>query len=300
MGVPQPALRQRLHRLARPFPYGVSLAALTLLTSLASLPVGAQVSQRGPQRIVTLSPSLTDAVCALGYCAQLVGTDRYSDNPNQSATLPKLGGLADAQIERIVTLRPDMVLLGPRSRAGERLTALGVPVQVFDSRTHADLKRMLLALGQSLGVPTRAAELVQRIDKEIDAAAKRVPQALRGRSVYIEVGPGPNAASEKSFIGETAARLGLVNVVGSDMGLFPKINPEMIVRRAPDLIIGPRASLMNVAERPGWADLPAVRQQQMCMLDDARWELISRPGPRLGDAAQLLVDCLVSLPSVKR
>lgn len=276
------------------------LAALTLLTSLAGFPAVAQVSPRGPQRIVTLAPSLTDAVCALGYCAQLVGTDRYSDNPDQAATLPKLGGLADAQIERIVTLRPDLVLLGPRSRAGERLGALGVPVQVFDSRTHADLRRMLLALGQSLGVPVRAAELVQRMDKEMDAAARRVPQALRGRRVYIEVGPGPNAASDKSFIGETAARLGLLNVVGADMGLFPKINPEMIVRRAPDLIIGPRASLIHVAERPGWSDMPAVRQQQICMIDDARWELISRPGPRLGEAAHLLADCLLGLPPAKR
>ena len=295
-----PAQRKRFQSLPHALPWCVGVVALTLFIGLAGEPVRAQVSPRGPQRIITLSPSLTDAVCALGYCAKLVGTDRYSDNPNQAASLPKLGGLADVQIERIVTLRPDMVLIGPRSRAGERLTALGVPVQVFDSRTHADLKRMLLALGQSLGVPARAAELIQRIDKDIDAAAKRVPQAVRGRSVYIEVGPGPNAASEKSFIGETAARLGLVNVVGGDMGLFPKINPEMIVRRAPDLIIGPRASLIHVAERPGWSDLPALRQQQICMLDDARWELISRPGPRLGDAAQLLADCLVGLPPAKR
>jgi iron complex transport system substrate-binding protein len=300
MKVHPPALRKRVHCLPHARPKGVGLVALTLLTGLAGMPAAAQMNPRVPQRIVTLSPSLTDAVCALGYCAQLVGTDRYSDNPNQAASLPKLGGLADVQIERIVTLRPDMVLLGPRSRAGERLTALGVPVQVFDARTHADLKHTLLALGQLLGVPTRAAELIQRMDKEIDAAARRVPLALRGRSVYIEVGSGPNAASEKSFIGETAARLGLVNVVGSDMGLFPKINPEMIVRRAPDLIIGPRASLIHVAERPGWSDLPALRQQQICMLDDARWELISRPGPRLGDAAHLLADCLVGLPPARR
>lgn len=298
---PQPsALRRQIRRLARPLPRGVGVAALTLLTGLAGWQAAAQATPRVPQRIVTLSPSLTDTVCALGYCAQLVGTDRYSDHPDQAPTLPKLGGLADVQIERIVALRPDLVLLGPRSRAGERLTALGVPVQVFDARTHADLKRMLLALGQSLGVPARAAELIQRMDKEIDAAARRVPLALRGRSVYIEVGPGPNAASEKSFIGETVARLGLVNVVGADMGLFPKINPEMIVRRSPDLIIGPRASLIHVTERPGWSDLPALRQQQICLLDDARWELISRPGPRLGDAAQLLADCLVSLPPAKR
>ncbi|MDP2017416.1 ABC transporter substrate-binding protein, partial [Hydrogenophaga sp.] len=169
-----------------------TLAMLGLLGGMAA-PALAQ------HRIITLSPSLTEAVCALGHCAELVGTDRHSSWPGTVSRLPKVGGLQDAQIEHIVALRPDMVLLGPRSRAGERLTELGVPVQVFDARTHADLKRMLLALGQSLGEQARAAELVQRIDRELDAAARRVPAALRGRSVYVEVGIGPTAASAKSF-----------------------------------------------------------------------------------------------------
>ncbi len=271
-------------------------AALTLATGLAGASLHAQEKGRVPQRIVTLSPSLTDAVCALGHCAQLVGTDRYSVGPGAVSTLPKVGGLADAQIENIVMLRPDMVLLGPRSRAAERLSALGVPVQVFDSRTHADLKRMLMALGLALGEEARAAELIKRIDGEIDAAARRMSASLRGRSVFIEVGLGPFAASDKSFIGETVARLGLVNIVSGELGLFPKINPEMVVRRAPDLIIGPRASLSGLADRPGWASLPAVRRQQVCMFDADQWELISSPGPRLGEAAALLADCLLALP----
>jgi iron complex transport system substrate-binding protein len=247
-------------------------------------------------RIVTLSPSLTEAVCALGRCAQLVGTDRYSTWPTSVLALPKVGGLEDAQIERIVTLRPNLVLLGPRSRAGERLQSLGVPVLTFDARTHADLKRMLLKLGDALGEPTRATELLARIDAELDTAAGRMPTALRGRTVYVEVGPAPTAASDKSFIGQTVARLGLVNVVGGELGLFPKINPEMLLRRPPDLIIGPRATLANLADRPGWSTLPAVRQQQLCLLDTERMDLLSRPGPRLGEAAQMLVECLKALP----
>lgn len=267
-----------------------TLAMLGLLGGIA-VPALAQ------HRIVTLSPSLTEAVCALGHCAELVGTDRHSSWPGTVSKLPKVGGLQDAQIEHIVALRPDMVLLGPRSRAGERLTALGVPVQVFDARTHADLKRMLLALGQSLGEPARAAELVQRIDRELEAAARRVPAALRGRSVYVEVGIGPTAAGAKSFIGETVARLGLVNIVNGDQGLFPRVNPEMVVRRSPDLIIGPQTTLASVTDRPGWAALPALRQQQVCQLDAERMDLLSRPGPRLGEAAQMLVDCLLALPT---
>ena len=274
-----------------------ALAVLGLLGGLAAPLAQAQAQQH---RIVTLSPSLTEAVCALGHCAELVGTDRYSSWPGSVAKLPKVGGLQDAQIERIVALRPDMVLLGPRSRAGDRLSALGVPVQVFDARTHADLKRMLISVGQSLGESARAAELVQRIERELDAAARRLPAHLRGRSVYVEVGVGPTAASAASFIGETVARLGLVNIVPGDMGLFPRVNSEMVVRRGPDLVIGPETTLFNVADRPGWAGMQALRQHQVCQLDADRMDLLSRPGPRLGEAAHMLVDCLAGLPQVLR
>ena len=274
-----------------------ALAVLGLLGGLAAPLAQAQAQQH---RIVTLSPSLTEAVCALGHCAELVGTDRYSSWPGSVAKLPKVGGLQDAQIERIVALRPDMVLLGPRSRAGDRLSALGVPVQLFDARTHADLKRMLISVGQSLGESARAAELVQRIERELDAAARRLPAHLRGRSVYVEVGVGPTAASAASFIGETVARLGLVNIVPGDMGLFPRVNSEMVVRRAPDLVIGPETTLFNVADRPGWAGMQALRQNQVCQLDADRMDLLSRPGPRLGEAAHMLVDCLLGLPQVLR
>lgn len=267
-----------------------SLAALVLLAGLTLAHGGQPVS-----RIVTLAPSLTEAVCALGQCAKLVGTDRHSTWPASVQALPKVGGLEDAQIERIVTLRPNIVLLGPRSRAGERLQALGVPVLTLDARTHADLKRVLLKLGEVLGESTRAAEAVARIDVDLDTAASRMPAALRGRSVYVEVGAN-SAASEKSFIGETVARLGLVNVVSGELGLFPRINPELLLRRPPDLIIGPRATLANLADRPGWNTLPAVRQQQLCLLDADRMDLLSRPGPRLGEAAQMLVECLKALP----
>ncbi len=262
-----------------------------------SLLSGAAMAQALPvSRIVTLAPSLTEAVCALGHCAQLVGTDRHSTWPASVLALPKVGGLEDAQIERIVTLRPNLVLLGPRSRAGERLQALGVPVLMLDARTHADLKRMMVKLGDALGEPARATELITRIESELDAAAARMPAAWRGRSVYVEVGAGASAASDKSFIGETVAKLGLVNVVSGELGLFPKINPELLLRRPPDLIIGPRATLANLAERPGWSALPAVRQQQLCLLDTERMDLLSRPGPRLGEAAQMLVECLKALP----
>ena len=112
----------------------------------------------------------------------------------------------------------------------------------------------------------------------------------------MEISPAPHGASNQSFIGETVARLGLVNVVQSDAAPFIKINPELLLRRPPDLIVGARATLSQLAERPGWALLPAVRQQQVCQLDEERMGLLLRPGHRMGEAAHMLVDCLQALP----
>lgn len=269
------------------------LVALGLACALAS----AQGAAANRARIVTLTPSLTEAVCALGQCDQLVATDRHSAWPAQVQRLPKVGGLADAHIERIVALRPSLVLLGPRSRAGARLQELGIPVLQLEARSHAAVQRMLFTLGEALGTPpAQAAALVAHMDADMAAAAARLPAALRGRTVYVEISAAPHGASNQSFIGETVARLGLVNVVHSDAAPFIKINPELLLRRPPDLIIGARATLSQLAERPGWALLPAVRHQQVCQLDEERMGLLLRPGHRMGEAAHMLVDCLQALP----
>ena len=266
---------------------------LAWVCALAPVPGAAQ----GRARIVTLTPSLTEAVCALGQCEQLVATDRHSAWPAQVQRLPKVGGLADAHIERIVALRPTLVLLGPRSRAGARLQELGVPVLVLEARSHAAVRRMLSTLGEALGTPpAQVAALVAQMEADLSAAAARLPVALRGRSVYVEISAAPHGASNQSFMGETITRLGLVNVVQSDSAPFIKINPELLLRRPPAFIIGARATLTHLAERPGWALLPAVRQQRVCPLDEERMGLLLRPGHRMGEAAQMLVDCLLALP----
>jgi iron complex transport system substrate-binding protein len=267
----------------------------SLPTALIAVLLAGHAAAAPPQRIVTLSPSLTEAVCALERCNALVGVDRHSDWPADTAPLPRVGGLEDAQIEHVVSLRPDLVLLGPRSRAGERLQSLGVRVLAFDARTHADLKQTLLRLGDALERPAQAQALVRRIDEGLVAAAARLPAAWRGRRVYLEVAPGV-AAGATSFIGETLARLGLVNIAAAEPGLFPRLNPELVLRQQPELLIGPRPTLADAAARPGWHTLPAVRAGRICLLDSTRMDLLSRPGPRVGEAAQMLVDCLLALP----
>jgi iron complex transport system substrate-binding protein len=291
------------------------IAALRFLVAsgfaLAALTSAAQVSVRDdhgatltlpapPQRIVSLLPSLTETVCALGACARLVGTDRFSNWPASVLTLPKLGGLDDAQIERIVALRPDIVLLSTSARIADRLEALGLKVLVLDSNDHADVKRSLVAIAQLLGTPAEAERVWDAIERETRAAVDRVPAALRGRRVYFEVDTTPHAAGANSFIGETLTRLGLANAVPAELGPFPKLNPEYVVRLQPDIVMALKPSLAEMARRPGWDALHALKDERSCGFASARYELLVRPGPRMGEAAGVIAECLVGLAQKER
>ena len=248
-----------------------------------------------PQRIVSLLPSLTESVCALGGCDRLVGVDRFSNWPERVAGLPRLGGIEDAQVERIVALKPDLVLAAPSARVTERLESLGFKVLVLESRDHADVRRTLTALAQVLGTLAEADAVWSRIETEMQAANARVPSRLRGKRVYFEVDATPYAAGAASFIGETLARLGLANVVQRELGAFPKLNPEFVLRAQPEIVMAERRALAEMPRRPGWAALRALRAAQTCGFESSRYELLIRPGPRMGEAALLLADCLVAL-----
>lgn len=251
-----------------------------------------------PARIVTLLPSLTETVCAVGGCARLVATDRYSNQPAAVLALPKVGGLDDAQVERIVALRPDLVLAAKSTRAVERLQSLGLRVLAFESDTHEQARASLLAIGRLLEGEAAAAQAWQAVERDLAAAAARVPPALRGATVYFEVAADPYAAGAASFVGQTLARLGLVNIAPAGMGAFPKLNPEHVVRSRPVVVMAAARNAAEMAGRPGWAGLPALREGRVCALDADTYELVTRPGPRLGRAAQALADCLVALPPV--
>ncbi len=282
--------------------WSAALAALAL-AGLAQAAGPSLVDDRGrsvtlpavPQRIVSLLPSLTEAVCALQACGRLVGTDRFSNWPASVRALPKLGGLEDTQIERIVALKPDLVLAAGSSRAIDRLEALGLRVVALEPKTLQDTERVLGKVAQALGDAAAGPALWQRLLQRIDAAALRVPAALRGQKVYFEVASAPYAAGEGSFVGEVLARLGLGNVVPVAMGPFPKLNPEYVVRAQPDIVMGTARAVAEMPGRPGWGTLRALQAGRQCGFASEPWDTLVRPGPRLAEGAELLADCLAGL-----
>jgi iron complex transport system substrate-binding protein len=230
-------------------------------------------------------------VCELGACDRLVGVDNYSNWPAAVHKLPRLGGLEDANIEIIVSLRPDVVLLSVSSRALSRLEALGVKVVALEPRTLTDVHRVMGKLGQVLQVPGAPA-LWERIDNGVNLAAQSLPAALRGTTVYFEVSSGPYAASESSFIGEMLTRIGAANVVPGKLGPFPKLNPEFVVRADPQVIMISDRNAQSLKDRPGWSRIRAIRDGRVCVFTPAQGDVLVRPGPRMAEAAQLMVKCL--------
>ena len=244
-----------------------------------------------PQRIVTLLPSLTESVCALGACERLVGIDRYSNSPASVRALPQVGGGLDPNVEAIVALRPDVVLLAKSSRVAQRLESLGLKVIALEPKNHADVRRVLDALGRVLGVDD-AQRVWRAIDASVSAAAQSVPATAREVRVYFEVNSGPYAAGESSFIGETLQRLGVRNIVPAALGPFPKLNPEFVVRADPDVIMVGARSGVGLEQRPGWGAIRAVREGRVCRFDADAADVLVRPGPRMGEAARLMAGCL--------
>ncbi len=244
-----------------------------------------------PQRIITLLPSLTESVCELGQCHRLIGVDRYSNYPAQVRSLPQVGGGIDPNIEAVVALKPDVVLMATSSRGVQRLESLGLKVLAMEPRSSADAQRVLGKLGQLLEVPD-AQRIWRNIDAGVAAAAQSLPATVRRLRVYYEVSVGGYAAGPQSFIGETIARLGVQNIVTADLGPYPRINPEYVVRANPDIILIGQRNVAGLAQRPGWAGMRAMREQRVCVFTPEESDVLVRPGPRVAEGARLLARCI--------
>jgi iron complex transport system substrate-binding protein len=250
---------------------------------------------QAPKRIVTLLPSLAETVCVLGACERLVGTDKHANWPASVKALPKLGGLDDTQLEALARLKPDVVLLAKSARIIARLEALGIPVLALEPQTHADVHRVLQTVAVALHLPNaqnQADAVWQNIQRQVSQAKLNIPAQAINATVYLEASTGGYAAGEASFIGEIMRQLGLKNIVTSSMGAFPKLNPEFVVRANPQLVVLAQPVVTHLSQRPGWLTIAAIKNKRVCAFNSAQADILVRPGPRLGEAAQLISDCV--------
>jgi len=238
-----------------------------------------------PQRILSLLPSFTETLFALGVGDRVVGVDDFSDYPGAAKQLPRLGGLYDTQVERALSLKPDLILVSEGSRVVSSLAHSGAAVWAGGARKFDDVYRVIELTGKLIGRPREAALLVTQMQDQIAT----VEASVRGKpavSVYYELDPSPYTVGPSSFIGVMIAKAGGVNIVPATLGDFPKINPELVVSSNPSVIIG--ASLEEVEHRPGWSGIAAVKNRRVFQWSTEEAHLLSRPGPRLPEGLRAL------------
>jgi iron complex transport system substrate-binding protein len=249
-------------------------------------------------RLVSLCPSNTEIVAALGLTDQLVGVDDWSDTV-EVAGLPRVGSDLAADVDRIVELSPDLVLASLSVPGMEKNVAAlqerGVPHIVLDPETLAGTLESILTAGEAIGVPQRAKQVVSELRERIAAAAAR---AVSGHpSLYWEWWPKPLITPGRdSWITEMSRLAGGRNLF-EDLPVRSKpVTDQDVLSRDPDVIMlcwcGTLQRVQKVeavAKRSGWPDLAAVREGRVFAVPEA---LYGRPGPRLVEGLELLVDLL--------
>lgn len=238
-----------------------------------------------PRRLVALLPSHTETLFALGVGARLVGIDDFSDDPPEVTRLPRLGGVYDAHLEAILALSPDLVLLSESSNAAASLERSGVAVWAGSARTFDDIFRVIDSIGAMVGRSSQSTELDARIRKDVANVEDRLRGSERVR-VYFELDANLYTVGPASFVGVLLAKAGGDDIVPRGLGDFPKISPEVVISGNPSIIFG--VSLEEVARRPGWSEIAAVRTGRVYKLSKEESRLVVHPGPRIADGLRVL------------
>ena len=246
---------------------------------------GSVTIAKRPLRMVSLSPTATETLFAIGAGRQVVAVDALSNYPPQAPRTNLSGYRPNA--EAIASYRPDLVVVRSDGGIVAKLGKLQIPVIVDpEAASLPDAYRQIRQLGHASGFPKRATALVGRMRTQISAAVKSAGRSGRGFSLYHELTTNYYSATSRTFIGQIYKLFGLRNIAdaaGSGGGVYPQLSAEYIVAANPDLIFLADSkccgqNLQTVAGRPGWENVEAVKRRRVFALDD---DVVSRWGPRV-------------------
>ncbi len=245
------------------------------------------VSAEFPERIVCLTEETTETLYLLGEEARIVGISGFTVRPARARReKPKVSAFTSANIERIVELKPDLVLGFSDLQADIAATLIraGIEVHVFNHRTVREILRMIGVLGGMIGCEGKAAALIDDLAAGLAAVAARARTLSRRPRVYFEEWDTPQISAiawVSELIGIAGGEDCFAELAGESLGRNRIIaDPQEVPRRAPDIIIGSWCGKKfrpeRVAARPGWAEIPAVRHGYVREIKSA---IILQPGP---------------------
>ena len=256
-----------------------------------------------PMAIISLSPTHTEMLFAIGAADQIIAVDDQSNFPAEALDKPhELSGF-EPNVEAIAALEPDLVVIADDSvDLTGQLGSLGIPVWVGPApTTFDDVYAQIEQLGAATGHVGDAAELVGQMQGDIEAAIAAAPVMAEPASFYHELDPTLYSVTSNTFIGQVYSLFGLTNIAdgveeGND---YPQLNAEFIVTANPDLIFLADSKCCGetpetVAARDGWGEIDAVRNGTVIAVDD---DIASRWGPRLVDFIETVSAALAKVPA---
>jgi iron complex transport system substrate-binding protein len=245
-----------------------------------------------PRRIISLIPSLTEDLFAIGAGAAVVGVSNYTDFPPEAAKLPVIANYAGANTERILALRPDVAvgIPGQTGPAADTRKA-GVRTVLLKNDEFDDIFRNIEALGVLTGHDEESRNLNDRLHARTLALMRTVRKHARPPRVFVVLSTSPiYTTGPSSYIGKLIALAGGTNAAQTD-GAYSPYSAEALVALQPDVIVADRSlQLQSVLDRPPWSALRAVREHRVAFLSDPA--LLERPGPRYNDGLAWLISTL--------
>lgn len=241
-----------------------------------------------PKRIVSLSPTATETLYAVGAGPQVVAVDQYSNFPAQAPRTELSGLTSDAAA--IGSKNPDLVIAPDNAtQLAEGLRALDVPVLLTPSAANLDeAYQQIETIGQATGHTNQGRDVTRRMRDEISKIVADTPKPTRPLTYYHEVSPDHFTATSQSFVGAVYGLFGLTNIADAAGGKFPQLNDEHIVRANPDLVfLADQEAPDKLAQRPGWNTISAVRSGHVVALDP---DVAARWGPRVVELVRAVSD----------
>jgi iron complex transport system substrate-binding protein len=244
-----------------------------------------------PERIVSLLPSNTEILFAIGAGDQVVGVTSYCNYPEEATTREQVGGITNKSlsVETIVALEPDLVLAsGSQDEIIPTLEEAGLIVIALKPATFDDIFANIEMVGQATGHADQATVLTADLRSRVEAVSTKIntiPADSRP-TVFYEVWHDPlMTAGPKTFIGQLIELAGGKSIFDEVSEDWPQVSAEVILTRNPDVILGPDShgeelTVEKISARTGWANITAVQNEQIYILDG---NAISRPGPRIVD-----------------
>lgn len=251
-----------------------------------------------PRRLISLAPSITETLFALGLGDRVVGDTDYCEYPPEAKLKPRVGSILNPNLEKIVALKPDLVLGSPeanRRETADRLDRLKIPVYGVTAHTVEDTLRSIGDLARVLGREAEGRKLVESLRERIDRVEKGVASERRPKVLFVVWYRPLTTAGPNTFINDVIRRAGGASIAEDLAGEWPRLSLEEALRRDPDVILFPRAEsfspqLEEFRQLPGWRDMRAVKQGRMFFISDA----VIRPSPRLVDALEEVARALHS------